>query len=29
VQAAQFLAVYGRQVCVGILAAIFLAGQGI
>jgi len=23
VQAAQFLAVYGRQVCVGILAAIF------
>jgi len=29
VHAAQFLAVYGRQVRLGILAAIFLAGQGI
>jgi len=28
VQAAQFLAVYGRQVCVGILGSNFLAGQG-
>jgi hypothetical protein len=27
VQAAQFLAVYGRQVCVGILGSNFLGGQ--
>ncbi len=28
VQAAQFWAVYGRQVCVGILGSNFLGGQG-
>ncbi len=28
VQAAQFLAVHGRQVCVGILGSNFLGGQG-
>jgi len=28
VQAAQFLAVYGRQVCIGILGSNFVGGQG-